>query len=269
MIPDLLDALCRPAAYRRFAGEKPARTASYVAFLSLIFVASIGIAVKLRLAPMFTETFAWLETSMPELQFAGGVVTATPPGPTRIEHPRSKEVALMVDTTRKDPVTAAQLKDANVMAFVTSNAIYLNRGENQLETIDLTKSAAERPIKVDASTYKEMEHAFDWIFYPALLLFFFLAYALSIAVVGLMYGLLGLIVASASHANLNFGQLFRLGVHAQTAGCLLYSLDALLPFAIPLLPLVSAAISITFLTLAVRAYAAAPADPATPAAPAA
>ena len=208
MIPDLLDSLCRPAAYRRFAGEKPARTASYVAFLSLVFVASIGVAVKLRLAPMFTETFAWLETSMPELQFAGGVVTATPPGPTRLEHPRSKEVALMVDTTRKDTVTAAQMAEAKVLGYVTSNALYLDRGQGQIETIDLSKSAAERPIKVDASTYKEMEHAFDWIFYPALLLFFFLAFALSIAVVGLLYGLLGLIVASATHATLTFGQLF-------------------------------------------------------------
>ncbi len=259
MIPDLLDALCRPAAYRRFAGETPARTASYVAFLSLVFVASIGIAVKLRLEPLFTETFAWLETGMPTLQFAGGVITATPPGPTRLEHPRSKEVALMVDTTRKDPVTAAQLADAKVLAYVTSNALYLDRGQGQIETIDLSKSAAERPLTVDASTYKRMEHAFDWVFYPALLLFFFLAFALSVAVCGLLYGLLGLIVASASHQTLTYGQLFRFGVHAQTAGCLLYSLDAVLPFAIPLLPLVSAALSITLLTLAVRAYAPAPA----------
>jgi len=262
MIPDLLDALVRPAAYRRFAAEKPGRTASYVAFLSVVFVASIGIAVKLRLAPLFTETFSWLETRMPEISFAGGVVTSAPPGPLRLEHPRSKDVALMIDTTRKDAVTAAQLADAKVVAYLTSNALYVERGAGQVESIDLSKSAPERPIKVDASTYKGMERAFDWVFYPTLLLFFFLAFALSIAVSGLVYGLVGLVVASAQHAPLSYGQLFRLGVHAQTAGCLLYSLDAVLPFAIPALPLLSAAAGLTFLWLGVRACGPTAAAPA-------
>src|ERR1700720_3459806 len=83
MIPDLLDSIVRPAAYRRFSAEKAARTASYAAFLSLIFVGALGIAVKLRLAPLFTETFTWLETSMPPLMFAAGGVTSPTPGPGR------------------------------------------------------------------------------------------------------------------------------------------------------------------------------------------
>ena len=42
-----------------FAGEKNARTAAYVAFLSLVFIGALGIAVKLRLAPLFDETYAF------------------------------------------------------------------------------------------------------------------------------------------------------------------------------------------------------------------
>lgn len=265
MIPDLLDALVRPASYRRFAIEKPGRTASYVAFLSVVFVAALGVAVKLRLAPLFTETFNWLETQMPAITLAGGTVSATPPGPLRLAHPREKDVALMIDTTRKDPVTAAQLADAKVLAYLTSNALYLERGPGQLESIDLTKSAPERPIKVDAATYKDMERAFNWVFYPALLLLFFLAFALSVAAAGLFYALVGLILASVAEAPLGFAALFRIGIHAQTAGCLLYALDAVLPFAIPALPLVSLALSLTFLWLGVRAsrpQAPAPAAPA-------
>ncbi|MBI3566203.1 MAG: DUF1189 family protein [Elusimicrobia bacterium] len=266
MFPDLLDAVSRPAAYRRFSAEKAGRTASYVAFLSLIFVAAIGVAVKLRLAPLFTETFSWLETNMPTIDFAGGVVTATPPGPTRLEHPRTKDVALMVDTTRKDPVTSAQMTESKVLAYLTGNALYLDRGSGQVETIDLSKAASERPIKVDAGTYKGMEAAFDWIFYPALLLFFFLAFALSILVSGLVYALVGMLLASAARATLSYAQLLRLGIHAQTAGCALYALDALSPVAIPLLPLVSAGLSLTFLWLGVRAHGSADAPPPAPAA---
>ena len=47
MLPDLLDSLVRPGSYRRFSAEKAARTASYIAFLSLIFMGGVGISVKL------------------------------------------------------------------------------------------------------------------------------------------------------------------------------------------------------------------------------
>jgi hypothetical protein len=265
MIPDLLDSIVRPAAYRRFAAEKAARTAAYAAFLSLIFVGALGVSVKLRLAPMFDETFTWLQTSMPALKFSSGGVTSATPGPLRLEHPSTKEVAVMIDTNRKDPVTVQQMKEANVMAYLTGNALYLNRGMDQLETIDLTKSPPDRNVTVDASTYKEMERAFDWVFYPALMLFFFLAFAIALAFSALLYALAGLIFASLAGGSLEFAALFRIALHAQTAGSLLYSLDAMLPVAVPFFQYVSIALSLTFLWLGVSAAVkAAPAQPTAP-----
>jgi hypothetical protein len=268
MIPDLLDSIVRPGAYRRFAAEKGARTASYAAFLSLIFLGALGISVKLRLAPLFTETFSWLEASMPPLKFAAGGVTSPAPGPLRLEHPRTKEVALMIDTSRKEPVTAAQMKDAKVIAYLTGNALYLDRGQDQLETIDLTKSAPEREVTIDANMYREMERTFDWVFYPALMLFFFLSFAIALGFCALLYALAGLILASLAGGALEYTALFRIGVHAQTAGSLLYALDAALPVSIPHFQLVSIALSLTYLWLGVSAAAKA-APPAEPPAPAA
>lgn len=265
MFPDLLDSFVRPAAYRRFAGEKASRLAGYVAFLSLVFVGAIGISVKLRLAPMFTETFEWLETKMPAIQFSSGTVTSAAPGPLRLEHPRAKEVAVMIDTNRKDPVTAAQMEEQKVLAYLTGNALYLMRGQNQVETIDLSKAAPERPVTVDSGSYKEMESAFDWVFYPALLLFFFLSFAASLAVCGLVYSFVGWIILSARGGALSWGALFRVGVHAQTAGCLLYSLDSLLPVSIPLFQWASIALSLAFVWLGVKAATSA-ANPPAPAA---
>lgn len=252
MIPDLLDSIVRPAAYRRFAAEKGARTVRYAAFLSLIFVGALGISVKLRLAPLFSETFTWLETAMPPLTFTSGGVTSATPGPLRVEHPRMKEVAVMIDTNRKDPVTVEQMKQAKVIAYLAGNALYLDRGQDQLETIDLTKSAQERPVTVDATMYREMERTFDWVFYPALMLFFFLAFAISLAFCALLYGLAGLLVASLAGGALEYAALFRIGLHAQTAGSLLYALDAALPVGIPRVPLISIALSLIFLWLGVR-----------------
>lgn len=272
MIPDLLDSIVRPAAYRRFAAEKGARTASYAAFLSLIFVGALGVSVKLRLVPMFDQTFSWLETSMPPLTFSPAGVTSPAPGPLRLENPITKEVALMIDTNRKTPVTVKEMSDAKVIAYLTANALYLDRGMNQIETLDFAKNPPERTVTVDASTYKEMESAFDWVFYPALMLFFFLAFALALAFSGLLYALAGLLLASLAGGSLEFASLFRIAVHAQTAGSLLYALDAVLPVSIPRFQAVSIALSLTLLWLGVSAAAkaapaqAAPAEPPTPAA---
>jgi hypothetical protein len=264
MIPDLLDAIVRPAAYRRFSVETAARTASYAAFLSLLFVAGLGISVKLRLAPMFAETFTWLETSMPPLTFAAGGVTTPTPGPLRLEHPSTKDVAVIIDTARKDPVTLQQMNDAKVIAYLTGNALYLNRGQNQVETIDLSKSAPERSTVVDANTYKDMERAFDWVFYPALMLFFFIMFAIALAFTALAYALVGLILASVAGGALEFPALFRIAIHAQTAGSLLYALDAAIPTSIPYFQIVSVAMSLAFLWLGIGA--AVKAGPAAPAA---
>ena len=253
MIPDLLDSIVRPAAYRRFASEKGARTVRYAAFLSLIFVGALGISVKIRLAPLFTQTFAWLETAMPPLMFTTGGVTSTAPGPLRVQHPKISDVAVMIDTNRKDPVTIDQLKQAKVIAYLAGNALYLDRGQGQLETIDLAKSAPEREVTVDATMYKEMERTFDWVFYPALMLFFFLAFAIALAFSALLYGLAGLVLASLAGGALEFAALFRIGLHAQPAGSLLYALDAALPTGIPYFQLVSIALSLAFLWLGIRA----------------
>ncbi len=260
MIPDLLASLT-PSTYPRFADEKTARTSRYVAFLSIIFLAALGIAIKLRLTPLFTQSFAWLETSMPVIQFTGSAVKSNPPGPLRLEHPRYKDIALMIDTTRVGPLTAAEFSDKKVVAFLTARELYLAQNNNQMRVIDLSKTAANKPFTVDAAVYRGLERGFNWIFYPTVLLIAFLGFATSIGVCALMYALIGMILASMSKATLSFGQFTRLGIHAQTAGCLLYSLDTLLPFAIPLLPLISFGFSLTVFWLGVRATSSPSATP--------
>ena len=132
MFTDLIASLTSMSAYRRFAGEKPSRTAAYVAFLSLIFVMALSVAIKIRLTPLFDQTFDWLKTTMPAITFSAGKVTSAALTPTLVEHPRFKEVAVMIDTNRTDPVTPAQMKEAKVLAYLTSNALYLER-DSRLE----------------------------------------------------------------------------------------------------------------------------------------
>jgi len=252
VLNDLISSLTSPSAYRRFAGEKAGRTAAYAAFLSLIFVAALAVAIKLRLTPLFDQTFEWLKTSMPAVTFAAGKVSSTALTPTRVEHPRAKEVAVMIDTSRTEPVTPALMKEANVIAYLTGNALYLER-DNRIEIFDLSKSAAGKTVTVNADTYREMEKVFNWVFYPVVLLLFFVLYCVSLSFFGLIYSLAGLLVASLTGAELSFGTIFQMSLHAQSAAVLLRAVDSLSPKSIPLAGMISMAMSVTYLTLAIRA----------------
>lgn len=267
MFTDLIDSIVSPCAYRRFAGEKASRTAAYTAVLSLIFVVALSIAIKVRLAPLFDQTFDWMKTSFPAITFSAGKVTSTASTPTRLEHPRAKEVAIMVDTSRTDPVTPDQMREAKVLAYLTGNALYMER-DSRLEVFDLTKSASSKTITIDSSTYAEMERIFNWVFYPAILLFFFLVFCASLCFFAAIYALVGMLVASLTNAQLGFGALFQIALHAQSASVLLRAADALSPVRIPLAGALSLALSVTYLTLGIRAAGRAEpaAPPATPAA---
>lgn len=252
MFTDLIASLTSPSAYRRFAGEKPSRTAAYTAFLALIFVAALSVAIKLRLTPLFDQTFDWLKTSMPAITFSAGKVTSSALEPTRVEHPRAKEVAVMIDTGRTDPVTPDQMKEAKVLAYLTGNALYMQR-DSRLEVFDLAKSASAKAITVDASSYAEMERIFNWVFYPLVILFFFVIFCVSLCFFAAIYGLAGMLVASLTGAELGYGALFQLALHAQSAAVLLRTADALSPVTIPFSGALSLALSVTYLTLGIRA----------------
>ena len=201
---------------------------------------------------------------MPAITFAAGKVTSTAAVATRVEHPRFKEVAVMIDTGRTDPVTPAQMKEAKTLAYLAGNAFYLER-DNRIEVFDLSKSSSERSVTVDAQSYGEMERAFNWIFYPVVLFLFFFLFCVSLSFFGLIYALAGMLVAALSGAELSFGALFRLALHAQSAAVLLRAADTLSPVRIPLAASVSLILSMTYLTLAIRAAGRPQTDPLPPA----
>ena len=98
------------------------------------------------------------------------------------------------------------------------------------------------------------------------MLFFFLSFALALALSALIYALFGLLIASLAGGSLEFTALFRMAVHIQTAGSLLYALEAMLPVSIPYFEFVSVALSLAFLWLGVKAAVAPTSAGAAPAA---
>lgn len=255
MLQDLLGSVASTSAYRRFAAQKASRTLLYLAFLSVLFTAAGTVALRLRLGPIVDETFAWLQKEVPALTFSKGVVTSTTPGPVRLTHPRAAEVALMIDTARTTPVTAQDMAEAKVLAYLTSNALYMEKEAGSVTSYDLSKAAMERPVTVDARFFQEASKALKTVVYPATILSLLLMFAAWTAACAVFYALLGLVFNSLAGGALGFGALFQMAVHAQTASTLLRAVLAFLPFALPAAGLISLLMSSAYLWLGVRANA--------------
>ena len=166
MIQDLLGSIASSQAYRRFAMEKTSRTVLYLFFISLLFTIGGSIAMQMRLGPVVDETFAWLAAEVPTLTFSAGKVTSTEIAPKRLVHPKASEVAVMIDTTRTEPVTKQVMDDAKALAYLTNNALYIEQQQGKVEVYDLSKAALERPMVVDAKFFREAAGALKKVVYP-------------------------------------------------------------------------------------------------------
>lgn len=255
MLQDLLGSVASIKAYRRFASQKASRTMLYLAFLSVLFTAGGTVALRLRVGPVVDTTFAWLEKEVPPLTFDKGKVSTTVPGPVKLSHPLAPQVALLIDTARVEPVSAGDMKQAGVLAYLTSNALYLEKEPGSVTSYDLSKAAMERPVTVDAAFFREASKALKTVVYPATMLSLLLMFAAWTAACSVVYALLGLIFNNLAGGALGFGALFQLAVHAQTAATLLRIVLAFLPFALPAAGLFSLLLSAGYLWLGVRVNA--------------
>jgi hypothetical protein len=255
MLKDLLGSVASADAYRRFAAQKASRTALYVSFLSLLFTVGGTIALKLRVGPAVDETFQWLETSVPKLTFSGGKVESDPPGPARLVHPRAPEVAIMIDTSRTEPVTAQVLQENKVLAFLSNNALAIEQQSGRVETYDLSKASTKQAVVVDSRFFREAAGALKSVVYPATVLTVFVLAAAWTALAGLFYAVVGLLLNSALSGGLGFGSLYQLAIHAQTAAVLLRIVLAYLPFQVPFAGVLTMTLTGVYLWLGVRANA--------------
>lgn len=258
MIEDLLGAVASSQAYRRFAAQKGTRTTLYLLFVSLLFSIGGTVALRVRVGPAIDETFAWLESQVPTLTFAGGKVTSAAPEPTRLSHPKAPEVAVMIDTSRAAPVVPQDMREAKVLAYLTANALYIEERRGELRAYDLSKAGLDRPLVVDAKFFREAGKAVKTVVYPIAALCVFAFCAAWTALAGVLYAVLGLLFNSVAGGSLAFGALYQIAIHAQTAALLARLVMAFVPFVLPLSGLLTIAMTSAYLWMGVRANTPAP-----------
>src|SRR4051812_6669008 len=155
MILDPIHSVSSPDFYKQVSGQSFGRSFLYLCYLGLVFAVLTTFAVKIKVGPALDETFEWLARTAPAMTYADGKVTSNAPGPVKLQHPKLPEIALMIDTTRNDAVTPAQMEEAKVMAFLTANSFYLRHQNGKVEIYDLSKPGANaKPLQIGPDFFR-------------------------------------------------------------------------------------------------------------------
>ncbi|MDE2238029.1 MAG: DUF1189 family protein, partial [Elusimicrobia bacterium] len=208
--------------------------------------------LKLKAGPVIDGTFLWLEHAVPPMTYANGRVTSDVSGPLRLQHPTLRDVAVMIDTNRTDPVTPQQMEQAKVVAYLTATAFYL-RDRDELRVFDLSHTpAGSRPVRIDAGFFRNAGIVMDRTLYPLALVAIFVLFLAWKALASGGYSLLALLLNSISGGSLRYPALLNIAVYAQTLVVLLLALSLYLPFAIPGFNALCLLITSVYIWLAVR-----------------
>lgn len=255
MLLDPINSLSSFDFYKKVAAQSLGRSFLYLAYLGVVFSLFVTLAVKLRIGPIIDETFDWLSKTVPTMTYAEGRMSSSASGPVKLVHPKLPEIAFIVDTTRVDPVSPAELAEAKVTAFMTAKAFYLRHRSGKVEVYDLSKGSADKPVTIDAAFFQTAGRILSRVLYPltfaiTVVLFFFWKFAAT-----LIYSLLALILNVTAKSGLEYGALFNMTVYAQTAVILLQCVAMLLPFSIPFFTPLALAVTGVYLWLALKQFA--------------
>lgn len=252
MILDPVNSITSVNFYRRIPGQSLKRSALYLCYMAALFSIAGTVALKVKLGPVIEETFVWLENSMPPLTFSKGQVTSPLKQPLTLRHPQVAEVGLIIDTMRTEPVSAQQMEDQKIIAYLTANSLYLLKSRGRAEVYDFSKSAA-KTITIDADFYRKADKGLGKILYPAALIAIFLAFLVWKTAASLVYSLLAVTTAALLDAKLAYKNLFTLSLYAQTLVIALQTIFLFMPMGIPYFRLVAFIITGIYIVLAVKA----------------
>lgn len=262
---DPVNAVTSIAFYRKVAAQTAGRTALYLVYLAAVFALAATAAMRVRVGPAISETFVWLEKSVPPLSFSNGRMSSTLTEPLVLRHPQVPDVAFGIDTNRVEPVTPDDMARDKVMAYLTSNAFYVQQRPGQVEVYDFSKAPQAQPVVIDGRFYRQADQMMGRILYPATLLVAFLVFLAWKGWASLFYSVVALIVNAGAQAELPYGALFRLSVYAQTLVIALQIIFLFMPVQIPFFGFLAVAVTTAYLWLAVKKVK----EPEAPLAPAA
>ncbi|MFH2204723.1 MAG: DUF1189 family protein [Elusimicrobiota bacterium] len=236
MITDPLKSVIDFAFYRDVPKKSLGATFGYIAYLGLIYSVVVVIALFVHLRPKIQEAVDWASTEVPEMTLADGKLSSSAQGLTVVRHPKAEELTVIIDTDRTTAVTPAEMHERKALAYLTQNAIYVVRGGSagaRMEAYDLSKAQNEKPVSINAEFYQSLGSVLTTILYPAALLTSWLIFLLWKHAAALIYSLVALLINAGVGGRLEFSELYKLAVYAQTPVIVLQMVTLLLLKPIP------------------------------------
>lgn len=219
--------------YRTVPRKPFSETSLYIGMLSVVFGISMVLAMMIQVVPQIRSSLDWAKNSFPTMTLGDGILTSDAKGPSLIRHPDVKHVTIIIDTDRTKAVTVEEMRENNAVAVLVRNAVYLAKLRPVLEsrssdesvpgfTIDgvethmLERFGNEDSITLDPAFYDNISRKLPWILYPVAFIFatgFFFLWKHASA---LIYALMGLLMNGFQNGRLEFPELYKIAVYAQT-----------------------------------------------------
>jgi len=240
--------------YRDVARNWRGIGALYLLLLLAVTWAAVMVKLHISVTTSARDEFPKFANDIPPITMKDGVVSSPVDQPYEIKDKDTGRVLAVLDTTG----TVNSLDDTPAQVLLTQNKLhYRKSNRNQTETTDLSQ------VK---SFYLDRERVVSWVntgakwlapglYIPAVL--GSLAFRL---VQALIYGAIGLALASMFDVRLSFAAAMRLAVIAVTPVILLDTIFSLTGIDIPFWTLLGIVIALVYLAIAVKANH----DPAAP-----
>ena len=234
-----LRAIVDLSCYREAPRRSGAWIAGYLAYLGLLFAVAGTFAVKLRWTPLLDETIDWAARSVPPLTFQDGKLTSTTKGQVRLQHPRLKDFAVLIDTTRTAPVTPDDLERENAVVFLTQDALYVKVRAGRVEQQDLALFRAKEAVVVDGELIRGFGRSLRALLYPLAFCFLGLFFVVRKIVAAAGYALVAMLLNGALDFGLPPGDLWKIAAVAQAPAAALEAVQLFLPKPVPLFGLIT------------------------------
>ncbi|MBI3297971.1 MAG: DUF1189 family protein [Elusimicrobia bacterium] len=252
MIKDIVRSIVDFSFYKEVPRRDVWATTAYIVVLGAFFSAAVTAAVYRNVGPRIREAVAWAAVAMPPMTVANGKLSSTVPGPTEVRHPDMKQVGLMIDIGRTAPVSAAEMSQKKLIAYLTADQAYIMTND-RLEAYDLAKTKPKgETVVIDAAFYENMGATLLKVLYPIAFFVSWMTFIVWKHGSAAVYTLVAMLINAVAEGGHEVPVLYRLAVYAQTPVILLQALALFLPRPIPLFPVLAVVVVSAYLWQAIR-----------------
>ncbi|MFH1726407.1 MAG: DUF1189 family protein [Elusimicrobiota bacterium] len=203
----------------------------YVAFLGLLFSLGVAFAIFVHARPRINSAIDWAATSIPKLTIAEGRLWSSARGPVEVRHPEFPQLAIVIDSARTEAVTPAEMERRKIFVYLTQNAVYVLNNQ-RLEAHDFSKT--EEPQIIDGELFRRYGKAMTMVLYPVALVSTWLFFLIWKPAAALFYSLMALLINAFMNGGLEFPELYKIALYAQTPVVALQLVWISLPTQVPL-----------------------------------